>query len=287
MARGDTDENGNPIDPTDPTNPTRDTTPPGARPTRQDIVDWYQRYMGRAPESEAIIQGWMTNPQGKDAVLAAIANSPEAKAYNDKWQKDNPQNPPPKTDPAPRGGGAPPGGLLNPFTETFTPPTPLGIPDTPVFHPPTFTPGAPFKGPDAQSVLNDPGYQFRLNQGEQALTNNRAAQGLMGTGGTLKDILGYGQDYASNEFQNVWNRDLGTYNTNYQTQTIDPYNKAYQSALDQFAPQMTGYQNQVSWNQHANDMNYTNTWNHYLQDWNQFKDQRDSTFDKLFKYGTA
>jgi hypothetical protein len=71
---------------------------------------------------------------------------------------------------------------------------------------PVFTPGAPFTGPTAEQMGADPGYQFRLQQGQEALERSGAARGVTNTGGTLKNILDYGQQAASQEYGNVYNR---------------------------------------------------------------------------------
>lgn len=52
----------------------------------------------------------------------------------------------------------------------------------------------------------DPGYQFRLQQGQDALTNQRAALGGAFSGATLKDLTRYSQGMASDEFNNAYNR---------------------------------------------------------------------------------
>lgn len=52
----------------------------------------------------------------------------------------------------------------------------------------------------------DPGYQFRLGEGQKALERSAAARGGLLSGRTGKDLLRYGQDYASNEFGNLFNR---------------------------------------------------------------------------------
>lgn len=46
------------------------------------------------------------------------------------------------------------------------------------------------------------GYQFRFDQGADAVTQNAAARGLLNSGATLKGLTEYGQNFASNEFQN-------------------------------------------------------------------------------------
>lgn len=52
----------------------------------------------------------------------------------------------------------------------------------------------------------DPGYQFRMNEGQKALERSASAKGRLNSGATMKALTRYGQDYASNEFQNAYNR---------------------------------------------------------------------------------
>lgn len=52
----------------------------------------------------------------------------------------------------------------------------------------------------------DPGYQFRMDQGTQALERSAAARGGLLNGGTLKALSRYGQDFASGEYSNAYNR---------------------------------------------------------------------------------
>jgi hypothetical protein len=55
----------------------------------------------------------------------------------------------------------------------------------------------------------DPGYQFRMDEGMKGLQGSAAARGGLLSGGTLKALTKYGQNYASGEYQNAYNR----YNT--------------------------------------------------------------------------
>lgn len=72
-----------------------------------------------------------------------------------------------------------------------------------------------FKQPTgADMVANDPGYQARLNLGTDTLQRSAAARGNLLTGGTAKALNSYAQDYASNEYNNYYNRALNTYGTN-------------------------------------------------------------------------
>lgn len=127
------------------------------------------------------------------------------------------------------GGGDQPGGgggmggfgaglnspLLAPYTKTF----------------------GDFNAPSGLDLANDPGYQARMKMGTDAIQNSAAAKGKLLTGGTLKDLTQYGQDFGSNEYSNVFNRALQGYNTNKDTFTTnygiyrnnqnDPFNKLY------------------------------------------------------------
>lgn len=60
---------------------------------------------------------------------------------------------------------------------------------------------------DATKLMqNDPGYQFRLGEGNKAINASMAARGLSGSGAALKALTRYGQDYASGEYNNAFNR---------------------------------------------------------------------------------
>jgi hypothetical protein len=72
-----------------------------------------------------------------------------------------------------------------------------------------------FQAPTNVTEQNDPGYQFRLSQGMDALQNSAAARGGLLSGGTAKAIDQYAQSDASNEYGNVYNRALGQYQQNY------------------------------------------------------------------------
>lgn len=52
----------------------------------------------------------------------------------------------------------------------------------------------------------DPSYAFRLAEGQKALERSAAARGGLLSGGTGKALTRFGQDYASNEYTNAFNR---------------------------------------------------------------------------------
>ena len=67
-----------------------------------------------------------------------------------------------------------------------------------------------FQAPGAD-FTQDPGYEFRLAEGMKALERSAAARGGLLSGGTAKALERYGQDFASNEYGNVYNRAMGEY----------------------------------------------------------------------------
>lgn len=64
----------------------------------------------------------------------------------------------------------------------------------------------PTKNP---SAYLDPGYQFRRDQGNIGIANNAATAGMLQSGDTLRALTQYGQEAASQEYNNAFNRYLG------------------------------------------------------------------------------
>jgi hypothetical protein len=60
--------------------------------------------------------------------------------------------------------------------------------------------GGPAQNEGFNNFRNSTGYQFGLNQGMQAITGGAASKGLLNSGGALKALQGYGQDYANSKF---------------------------------------------------------------------------------------
>lgn len=57
-----------------------------------------------------------------------------------------------------------------------------------------------------QDIYDDPSYQFRLQQGQDSIQSGAAAQGGLLSGATQKALLNYGQEAASQEYNNAYNR---------------------------------------------------------------------------------
>jgi hypothetical protein len=90
------------------------------------------------------------------------------------------------------------------------------------------TPYQSFQAPTGVNEQNDPGYAFRLSQGLGALQNSAAAGGNLFSGNAAVGLENYAQNYASNEYQNVYNRALQGYQTNaanYYTGQQNLYNR--------------------------------------------------------------
>jgi hypothetical protein len=69
-----------------------------------------------------------------------------------------------------------------------------------------FDPASLMKGFTAQDFQADPGYAFRMSEGMKALESSAAARGGLLSGSTLKGTQRFGQDLASQEYQNAFNR---------------------------------------------------------------------------------
>ncbi|NQZ18743.1 MAG: DNA transfer protein p32 [Bdellovibrionales bacterium] len=98
----------------------------------------------------------------------------------------------------------------------------------------------------------DPGYQFRMDEGLKAIDRSAAARGGLNSGRTLKSLTRFGQDYASNEYSNAYNRF-----TNDQNNIYNKYASLAnvgQTANNQLAQAGQNYANQVG----ANNMGAAN-----------------------------
>ena len=141
------------------------------------------------------------------------------------------------------GGGGTMGQMITPYNplETYSP-----VPYTPPppFRPPFYQGATPFgqepyvaadpyTSPTLEEYGADPGYQFRKQQGEAALERSGAALGVTNTGGTLKDIIDYGQRAASQEIGNVDRRMRDTYEMN-ERNRFNAYQSNYGNAMNAY-----------------------------------------------------
>jgi len=91
-----------------------------------------------------------------------------------------------------------------------------------------------------QDFRADPGYAFRLEEGQKALDRQAAARGGLISGAALKAATRYGQDMGSQEFQNAYQRALTGYGTKVQ-QADTAFNRALTGYNTDVARADTGY----------------------------------------------
>ena len=91
-------------------------------------------------------------------------------------------------------------GLLSPYLQAGG----QGLTQLQAFLAPGGAGATPFNA--SMMEAQDPGYQFRLQQGAQALQRSAAATGGVLGAAQSKALDRYSQDYASNEYQNAFNR---------------------------------------------------------------------------------
>lgn len=76
-----------------------------------------------------------------------------------------------------------------------------------------------------------PGYQFRFDEGQRSLAAAAAAGGYRGSGRQIKEAIRYGQNFASNEYGNYYNRLASLANAG-QTATGQTVSAANQHAVN-------------------------------------------------------
>lgn len=108
-----------------------------------------------------------------------------------------------------------------------------------------------FVAPTAESVRTEPGYEFGLSEGERALQQSAAGKGVLRTGGTLKDINAWGQNYAGQKYTDAFNRALSS------------FDREYQGSLDMYKPLLTQWQTQAAANQRAAELAFQREWDQY------------------------
>lgn len=118
------------------------------------------------------------------------------------------------------------GQLANPIPQgPYTPPGPYGAQS----NNPLVTGGSPqpvqntpftqwtqqFQAPTAAQAGQYPGYQFQLQQGEQALANQASASGELGDSNYGRGLVNYAENAAQSDYSNVYNQAQQQYAQNY------------------------------------------------------------------------
>lgn len=117
----------------------------------------------------------------------------------------------------------------------------------------------------AFNFQEDPGYQFVLNQGLNAINSRNAARGLLGSSANQQNIADYVTGLAAQQYQNAWDRN--------RTENLD--------ALGAFTGDR-GYMTDQYWNTrnaNFNEADRTNQWNYGM-----YQDEQKAYQDMLTKY---
>lgn len=85
----------------------------------------------------------------------------------------------------------------------------------------------------AGELEKDPGYQFRLAEGNKLLARRQASSGSLSSGAALKAALRYSQDAASQEYGTAYSRAEGTFGANY-GRANEQFGENYQRAEGTF-----------------------------------------------------
>jgi len=153
-----------------------------------------------------------------------------------------------------------------------------------------------FTPPTGQELLEeDPGYQFRLDEGRKAMERSAAARGTLRSGATLKGLIDYGQNTASDEYQKAYNRrlrewqegsglaersydrnlaagqwgygaNLGAAERAYDRNlgaSMQGYGLNYQRARDQYQPKMESWQQRMNVQERAARDKWRRQWDAY------------------------
>jgi hypothetical protein len=133
--------------------------------------------------------------------------------------------------------------------------------------PPEFKYNRQFTAPNSAELTADPSFQFRLDQGRKAMEQSAAGKGVLRTGGTLKDLVNYGQNLATNEYSNVYNRKFNEYKFDYDKEadiyaknyglSRDVFDRNYKASYDEYSPKLRGWEvkSNANWQKYMFDRN--------------------------------
>jgi hypothetical protein len=246
--------------------PNEDTPPDG--PSGADTAWW----RGPRPSWWPVVANWPPPPPPNGDYGTAPTSY-------DEWQRrtETPTPPPPGAGGGAGGGSGSSGGsgtniynspLTAMFGEKFQAPPMLDLGGPAGL---SYLPNAPtldFKAPTVEDALKDPGYQFVVGQGENALNNWAASKGTLNDSETGKSFIRFGQGAAGQQYDSVFNRQLNTAEANFQ-------------------PRFSAWQTTAQAGQHQNDANFSNAWNAFLNRQSEYYNWQDRTFGKQFQVATA
>ena len=154
---------------------------------------------------------------------------------------------------------------------------------------------------NADDLLEDPGYQWRMDEGNKGVERRASSRGLLESGKTLKDFGRWSQGLASQEFGKAYGRASQEYDREY-GQGIDAYNRSrdrwgtrYGQSLAAYGRASGEYDREYSQGVDARNRglqewgmeygqdtdDYTRAWDQFLNKQGQWQRDRDNRFGTL------
>lgn len=224
--------------------------------------DWFSE--NAPPSAPTADAGMVTNPNqtgvGTGVVPPAQATAPTGGSFRDPayatqfvsyWANQPGANPSLKNDPAywiqklTSGElGSDPNYITSRFLQPEGAPAGGSMPfgslasssfQWPSFTPPGYTAPTPYRAPTLDEAAAQPGYAFAAREGRKALDNSAAARGVLRTGGHLKDLYAWGDQFATQNYGNVLKQSEDIYKLN-ADQGQNTYQNNYQNAVAAFNP---------------------------------------------------
>lgn len=94
---------------------------------------------------------------------------------------------------------------------------------------------------DPASVFDDPSYNFRVSQGEAALDRAAARGGMIGSGNQMAELMTYGQNMATQEYDKIWGRNMGIHQ-----QEQSDFNSMFQRGMQLHGQQEADFTNEFN-----------------------------------------
>lgn len=231
-----------------------------------DAATWLMAAINRGVPPQTAIDA-LNNAGGAFAALKAAyypSNNTIGLA-NGTYLTTNPQGVWGPVTRSPEGGGGGGTAVPNPSTLPTTPYGGFGSTPSP-YVAPTWTGGPaptapnliPFTAPTQAELEASPGYASRLTAQNEAINTSAGANGSLLNGGTLKELAKYGQDYASNEYGNLFGQSLQTNQNNNNVlqgnfgNAFQTYQANYGAFVDQANRSFNTYQANVGNTRNAN-----------------------------------
>ena len=136
---------------------------------------------------------------------------------------------------------------------------------------------------NSDDLMKDPGYKFRLEEGNKAIERNAASRGFLQSGRTMKSLGQYSQGLASQEYGKAYGRELGEFGIR-EGQSKDAYGRE----LGEFG--IGQGQSRDAYNRELGEWGsrygmygdaYNRDWQEYLNDRDEWTNNRNWRFNTL------